>query len=214
MNGSTLFIGYSKKQIDEFILEDLGNQKAFFMRVEVPDGKKNIGIDQIREIINFLGTKPKKGIIKKVYIINGELMTIQAQNALLKTLEEPPNFARIHIFTKREADIAETIISRCRRILNKETYELSNDSNNEYMNFLNLSLSQKLDWAEQTAKLDSEDIIQVFDAMIQGVHMYIKQGNIASATRNSKTIMAFRDDIEKLNVNKRLALETFVFEII
>lgn len=57
-----------------------------------PDGN-NIKIEQIRDIQKRIQEKP---IIseKKVYIIdNADLMTTEAQNCLLKTLEEPPEFA-------------------------------------------------------------------------------------------------------------------------
>ena len=59
-----------------------------------------IGVDDIRsQINNDIIIKPYSGS-KKIYIINeGEKMTVQAQNALLKTLEEPPEYAVIVILT-------------------------------------------------------------------------------------------------------------------
>lgn len=75
-----------------------------------------IKINQIREITNKVIEQP---IIsnKKVYIINDcDKMTVEAQNCLLKTLEEPPEFAVIILITSNENAILNTIKSRCMTI--------------------------------------------------------------------------------------------------
>ncbi|MBD5393314.1 MAG: DNA polymerase III subunit [Lachnospiraceae bacterium] len=73
-----------------------------------------IGVDDIRSQINGdVAIKPYSGP-KKIYIINeGEKMTVQAQNALLKTLEEPPEYAVILILTSNVSALLPTIQSRC-----------------------------------------------------------------------------------------------------
>ena len=73
-----------------------------------------IGVDDIRtQINNDVAIKPYSGS-KKIYIINeGEKMTAQAQNALLKTLEEPPEYAVILILTANASALLPTILSRC-----------------------------------------------------------------------------------------------------
>lgn len=73
-----------------------------------------IGVEDIREQINGdIGIKPYSSP-RKVYIMNeGEKMTPQAQNALLKTLEEPPAYAVILILTSNVEELLPTIISRC-----------------------------------------------------------------------------------------------------
>ena len=72
-----------------------------------------IGVDDIRtQINNDVAIKPYSGS-KKIYIINeGEKMTAQAQNALLKTLEEPPEYAVILILTANASALLPTILSR------------------------------------------------------------------------------------------------------
>lgn len=77
---------------------------------------ETIKIDQIREMTNKIIEQP---IIsdKKVYIINDcDKMTIEAQNCLLKTLEEPPQFAIIILITSNENLLLNTIKSRCMTI--------------------------------------------------------------------------------------------------
>lgn len=72
-----------------------------------------IGVEDIRNNVNNdMAVKPYSGKYK-VYIINeGEKMTIQAQNALLKTLEEPPAYGVIIILTTNLEAMLPTILSR------------------------------------------------------------------------------------------------------
>lgn len=73
-----------------------------------------IGVDDIRSQINGdIMIKPYSSP-RKIYIISeGEKMTVQAQNALLKTLEEPPAYAVILILTSDLNVLLPTILSRC-----------------------------------------------------------------------------------------------------
>jgi len=75
-----------------------------------------IKIDEIREMQTKIYEKP---IIssKKVYVINNaENMTVEAQNCLLKTIEEPPEFVTIILVSGNENTILTTIKSRCTRV--------------------------------------------------------------------------------------------------
>ena len=73
-----------------------------------------IGVEDIRtQINNDVSIKPYSST-HKIYIMNeGEKMTTQAQNALLKTLEEPPEYATILILTTNVNALLPTILSRC-----------------------------------------------------------------------------------------------------
>ena len=73
-----------------------------------------IGVEDIRaQINNDIGIKPYSSP-RKIYIVNeGEKMTPQAQNALLKTLEEPPEYAVIVILTTNVEALLPTVLSRC-----------------------------------------------------------------------------------------------------
>ena len=76
--------------------------------------KASIGIDDIREqLINDISIKPYSSS-HKVYIIpDANKMTEQAQNALLKTMEEPPEYAIILLLTENTQNLLPTITSRC-----------------------------------------------------------------------------------------------------
>ena len=74
---------------------------------------KSIGVDAMREIVSDAYIKPFESK-RKIYIIeNGELMTEQAQNAFLKMLEEPPEYAIFIILTVNSSLLLQTVISRC-----------------------------------------------------------------------------------------------------
>lgn len=74
----------------------------------------SIGVDDIRSQINGdIAIKPYSSRYK-IYIMNeAEKMTVQAQNALLKTLEEPPAYAVILLLTTNVNSLLQTILSRC-----------------------------------------------------------------------------------------------------
>lgn len=80
----------------------------------VHEKPNTISVEDIRTQINQdMGIKPYQGPYK-VYLINeGEKMTVQAQNALLKTLEEPPEYGVILILTSSIETLLPTILSRC-----------------------------------------------------------------------------------------------------
>ncbi len=82
--------------------------------VYVTHEKLRIGVDEIRQqLIGDIAIKPFSGG-HKVYIIDdAEKMTEQAQNALLKTLEEPPEYAVIILLATNTGAFLQTILSRC-----------------------------------------------------------------------------------------------------
>lgn len=85
-----------------------------FQLIESLDGK--IKIEQIRQMQRKVAEKP---IISnnKVYIIDdADTMTTEAQNCLLKTLEEPPEYVTIILICTNEGNLLSTIKSRCTRM--------------------------------------------------------------------------------------------------
>ena len=74
----------------------------------------SISVDEIREQVNGdILIKPYSSPYKIYIIPEADLMTTQAQNALLKTLEEPPEYANIFLLTENADNLLATIRSRC-----------------------------------------------------------------------------------------------------
>ena len=96
-------------------LEFTGGNHPDFMLIEPEDGK-TIKIETIRYLQEKIAEKPITSQ-KKVYIISEcECMTREASNSLLKTLEEPPEYAVLILITSNESKVLTTIKSRCTKI--------------------------------------------------------------------------------------------------
>ncbi len=108
------------------------------VRILEPDGQF-IKIDQIREMQKDVGYKPFEGR-RKVYILDhAETMRPEAANALLKTLEEPPDECLIILVTANVYALLPTVLSRC-----------------QFVRFVALSVEKLVAFLEQKAQLTSE----------------------------------------------------------
>ena len=86
-----------------------------FMDIIEMDAASNRGIDEIRDIREKVNFSPVQGK-RKVYIIDeAHMLTDQASNAFLKTLEEPPAHVMFILCTTEAHRILPTIVSRCQR---------------------------------------------------------------------------------------------------
>lgn len=173
------------------------NNNPDFIYIE-PDGN-NIKIEQIRQMQSKVIEKP---IIsnKKVYIINdAQNMTVEAQNCLLKTLEEPPEYITIILIASNENNLLSTIKSRCTiihfdKIENKELKEYATNAigiNNINENIINIfqgsigkaiRLKDKLDIYENI-----ENIIKNMD-----------NKNIIDILNSSEILYKSKDEIEEI----------------
>ncbi|MEN8716280.1 MAG: DNA polymerase III subunit gamma/tau, partial [Verrucomicrobiales bacterium] len=79
------------------------------------DGASNNGVEQVRELRETVKFAPSSGQFKIYYIDEVHMLTTQAFNALLKTLEEPPPHVKFIFATTEPQKILPTIISRCQR---------------------------------------------------------------------------------------------------
>ena len=90
------------------------NEGRFSDLIEI-DAASNRSIDEIRSLKEKINYQPVEGL-KKVYIIDeAHMLTKEAFNALLKTLEEPPAHVMFILATTELEKILPTIISRCQR---------------------------------------------------------------------------------------------------
>ncbi len=79
------------------------------------DGASNRGIDEVRELRDTVRYAPARGKFK-IYIIDEvHMLTKEAFNALLKTLEEPPSHVKFFFATTEPQKVLPTILSRCQR---------------------------------------------------------------------------------------------------
>lgn len=91
---------------------DSGNQPDIITIQHEKPG--SISVDDIREQLNGdIMIKPYSNRYKIYIIPEADLLTVQAQNALLKTIEEPPEYAIIFLLTENADSLLPTIRSRC-----------------------------------------------------------------------------------------------------
>lgn len=87
-----------------------------FLAVVPEEDKQTIGIDQIRALIDHVWLTAQYGGYKAVVVNPAELMTRQAVNTLLKTLEEPPGAAVFILVAHQSGLLPATIRSRCQML--------------------------------------------------------------------------------------------------
>jgi DNA polymerase-3 subunit delta' len=84
--------------------------------LSVTPGKKEIGIDRIRDVKRLMQLQPLRGKAKVAVIDEAHLLTIPAQNALLKVLEEPPARSFLLLVSSNPGALLATVRSRCQRL--------------------------------------------------------------------------------------------------
>jgi DNA polymerase-3 subunit delta' len=85
-----------------------------FTYVSRPVGRSEVLIDQVRDLIARLGVRPSRSSVRMAIIDDAEVLGEPAQNALLKTLEEPPGHAIIIMVSASERALLDTVRSRMR----------------------------------------------------------------------------------------------------
>lgn len=89
---------------------------AFMKSLDEDASGGSIGIDAVREIKNFLWQKPNTSARRTLIIDNADLLTTEAQNALLKITEEPPVSSLLILVTSDPESILPTIVSRLPKV--------------------------------------------------------------------------------------------------
>jgi DNA polymerase III subunit delta' len=79
-------------------------------------GRTDLLIDQVRELIDRMGVRPSRGPRRIAIVDDAETLNLSAQNALLKTLEEPPGYTMIILVASSERALLDTVRSRMRPV--------------------------------------------------------------------------------------------------
>jgi DNA polymerase-3 subunit gamma/tau len=98
---------------DEEICQEI--EKGICLDVREIDGASNNGVDQVRDLREEVKFAPARCRFKIYYIDEVHMLSTAAFNALLKTLEEPPEHVKFIFATTEAHKILPTIISRCQR---------------------------------------------------------------------------------------------------
>lgn len=108
----------------ELLNKDKNRQCVDIIEARVTKNKKSIGVDEVEKLIEEINSKPYEGDKKVIIVYESDKMTNQAQNAFLKTIEEPPSGVYIILLCEHLDSLLDTIRSRCQVYkLHHLTYE-------------------------------------------------------------------------------------------
>lgn len=173
----------------------------------------SIKIEAIRQLEKFLSHKPYQNDQKIVFIPQADQLTLPAQNALLKTLEEPPAHSLIILVSPHQNQLLPTIISRC------EIHQLIPDSSldpefitlqkNIYCTIINQSIGQRINLISQYSGLKI--------SALEFCHNQLKYLRCLMLAKNqlvfSPLAKALNQTFTRLNqnLNPKLCLENLIF---
>ena len=201
MSISTLIYGSNSENRVEEIKKTLSNFKWEFNPdlkiIERTKTKKSIGIEEVRPVSNYLKIKPL-GKIKVVIVKEANLLTIEAQNSLLKILEEPPEYAQIFLEGNTIESLLPTILSRCVKIKLSNAEILIPESE-----FFKMTLAERFDYMEALSKQEKEEIISFLTNTLK----ILKKPENKIELENLNLLLSTIENLSKFNVNTRLTLE-------
>lgn len=171
-----------------------------------------ISIDEIRDqVIHDVAIKPYCSPYKIYIVPDAETMTVQAQNALLKTIEEPPEYAVIMLLTTNVESLLPTILSRCVKLEMKvvddrlvKQYLMDQLHVPDYQAELDASFAQGSIGKAKEAATSKE-----FSEMTQNALKILKYANSMEVYEMADAIRSLTT--EKHNINEYLDLFQFWF---
>jgi len=119
----------------------------------VNDSSETVSIEEIRDLQKILSLKPHSAVRKIMVIFEAQRLSLDAANAFLKTLEEPPDHSLIILTSSQPRALLPTILSRCLMLrassLAKDDFSQGQQS---FDKALSLPLKDKFAWSEKLNK--------------------------------------------------------------
>jgi DNA polymerase-3 subunit delta' len=108
--------GIGKSVLAKYMAAQIINKRDDIENIDIvkySPSSSSFGVDDVRNIINEVNKKPYEGNRKVLILYKCDKLTVQAQNALLKTIEEPPKGVYLILLSDSLEMILDTIQSRC-----------------------------------------------------------------------------------------------------
>jgi len=151
-----------RKNIERDLCHNWKAEPYDIFRINVEEKKQLISIDDIRLMQKNLSMSPRLSPVVVGIIDQSDKLSLPAQHALLKTLEEPPQKARLILETENNSLLLPTILSRCQTISVHTPLSLSDEKKSEIVK--TLDAMQK----ENPGKI-AQDVTRLFDKKETGV---------------------------------------------
>ena len=178
-----------------------------------------IKIEDIHRLQSELMFKPFQEAFQIGIICNAQNLTNEAQNALLKTLEDAPSYTHFILLVDKERNILQTIRSRMSPIYPTQ-YATSNQEDMLIQEFLNLDFHEKLEWIEKITKdISKKEILQFLDQLTQRYHEKSKEALQISITKyrealkHEEIVMRTYSLLKTANVNAKGVLWNMVIQL-
>lgn len=210
-----------KQEIDRFDITLIEKDTA-------KDAKLSIGIEEVKQMQRKILLKPIKSKNKAVIIEDAHLLTKEAQNALLKVLEEPPANTIMILGSQSQEALLPTILSRCQVIaLEEEKLKLTEKQKADLIEFIaalpEMKIGDKLKKAELLAK-DKEKALAWVEKIIivlrEDVHNSViarsettRQSHIEESVIMIQTFQKLHTTLKTTNVNPRFAIEATLIQL-
>lgn len=181
------------------------------------ESEKQIGIKDVKLLQEKTLLKPFKSK-QKIVTLNAEKgITIEAQNALLKVLEEPPNNTIIVLIVNSKNVALPTILSRC-KIVELDSHDFFSEKElqeyeREFNNLIKLSLGERLILAQTLAK-NKEQTLFYLEKIILGAREKMLKENDLKTLNIIKDVQKRYVELKSSNANLRLGLESLFISIL
>ena len=164
-----------------------------------------IGIDHVREINNFLWQGPLSSSRKILVIKDAGQLTSQAQNALLKIVEEPPKHGLIILIVEKLEQLLPTLLSRFQKIYICDVNLMRRANDTDVVKkFLAASKKEKIYFVREL--LEKEESLEKF---IQDIFLELDKDPIKNF-KLLKELLTYWTNICQYNTNKKLQLEAWI----
>lgn len=175
---------------------------------------KSIGIEEIRAVTAFLARKPIQTAKNVVIIYEAHLLTLPAQNAFLKTLEEPTANSEIYLVTDYPDQLLPTVLSRVQTLssdnkTDRSSMAYSQESFILFQKLLSSGVGERLKILD-AAKLARDTALEFFNDCEKILHENITTGQLP--TTNYQLLIDSKIYL-KSNVNLKLILDNFALNL-
>jgi DNA polymerase III gamma/tau subunit len=203
------------------LAEILGINAYDILYLAPPETKHEISIDQIRNLKKHLILSPYISQYKFAIIDRAELMSEDAANALLKTLEEPTRNTILIVITANPDLLAQTIVSRLEQIrfksisLNQIADQIIEK---EHIEILQKPINDVFKYIEKVSRdcrenKDDAEFFRILDSWALWFRKNMIEKQDFNLAEKIKNINNTQNMILSTNTNKRLALENLILEI-
>ena len=217
--------GIGKRKFAEELSELVGCKFPDLKIITLKEDKKEIDISQIREVQNFLSYKSYNGGFKIVIIDGAHLMNTEAQNCLLKTLEEPKGDTILFLVTSKPDVLLPTIFSRCQTMKffktkdgkdNSEKLDREQELLKNLLPVINSNYAAKFKYVKEIDfdKQDASEIVQVLQKHFrQQLLEKVGKEDVNNLIKKLELTEQINNKLTFTNASPKLALEILLINI-